>query len=292
MTILYLTFGDKTEFHVQAYLSMLSFRRQMDGSDRIVMITTAPQFYRHTAQWAEIITIDDKQIEAWQGSYHFFWRAKIKAIEHVSRMYPDSDLLYLDCDTILFGNIDDLRRPLAEGTGLMDENEGHPSEMKTKTLRMWKTIAGRTYDGITLGAQHNMYRAGVVGIPHTLSAEVLSTALALCDGMLADEAERIVIEQYSLSVALYEKTKLQETYPVIAHYWASKDYWIRAGMELMARVLLTDASPEEEMRLYEALDFSQLPIYVYKSNTARRLKNLVGKVFPDRDFRYIGQKRT
>ena len=291
MTILYLTFGEKTEFHVQAYLSMLSFRRQMTDGDRIVMVTTAPQMYRHTQEWSEVITIDERQIEAWQGEYHFFWRAKIKAIEYVSQLYPDDDILYLDCDTILFGDINDLKHPLAEGRGLMDENEGHPSGMKTKTLRMWKTIAGRTYDGITLGSQHNMYRAGVVGIPHKKAPEVLATALALCDGMLADEAERIVIEQYSLSVALFERVGLQETFPVIAHYWASKDYWIKAGMELMARVLLTGASAEEEMRLYEAIDFSHLPIYVYKSNTARRLRGLVGKAFPDCDFRYI-QKRT
>lgn len=291
MTILYLTFGEKTEFHVQAYLSMLSFRRQLTSDDRIVMVTTAPRLYHHMQDWAEVIPIDDQQIEAWQGDYHFFWRAKIKAIEYVSQMYPDDDILYLDCDTILFGDINALRQPLKDGCGLMDENEGHPSRMKTKTLRMWKTIAGRTYDGITLGAKHNMYRAGVVGIPHAKAPEVLTTALALCDGMLADGAERIVIEQYSLSVALFERVGLRETYPVIAHYWASKEYWIKAGMELMVRVLLTKASPEEEMQMYEALDFSQLPIYVYKSNTARRLKGLVGKVFKDRDHRFI-QKRT
>lgn len=288
MIVFYLTFGDKTEFHVQAYLSMLSFRRQMAPGDRIVMITTAPQFYRHMAQWVEIITVDDWQISEWQGKYHFFWRAKIKAIEFISQRYPGDDILYLDCDTLLYGDIANLKRPLAEGCGLMDENEGHPMQMKTKTLRMWRTIQGRTYDGITLGPQHNMYRAGVVGIPHTRAAETIATALALCDGMLADEAERIVIEQYALSVALFERTGLQETHPTIAHYWASKEGWIQMGMDLLARVLLTQASPDEEMRLFEALDLQSQPVYVYKSNTARRLKRLVAKAFPDRDFRYIG----
>lgn len=287
MTILYLTFGENIEFHVQAYLSMLSFKRQTTAADRIVMVTTAPQYYRHLADWAEIIAIDNRRIEEWQGEHRFFWRAKIKAIEHICQKYPDDDVLYLDCDTILHGHIDDLKRPLAEGCGLMDENEGHPGQMKTKTLRMWKTVEGHTYAGITLGQAHNMYRAGVVGIPHSRAAEVLSTALTLCDGMLDDKAERIVIEQYALSVALYEKTRLLETCHTIAHYWASKDYWIKAGMELMARVLLTGASPEEEMKMYEALDFDRLPVYVYKSNTARRLKNLVDKVFPNRDFRFI-----
>ena len=62
MTILYLTFGEKTEFHVQAYLSMLSFRRQLTSDDRIVMVTTAPRLYHHMQDWAEVIPIDDQQI--------------------------------------------------------------------------------------------------------------------------------------------------------------------------------------------------------------------------------------
>lgn len=44
MNIVYLTFGEKTNIHVQAYLSILSFRKQMDDSDRIVIVTTAPSF--------------------------------------------------------------------------------------------------------------------------------------------------------------------------------------------------------------------------------------------------------
>lgn len=287
MTIMYLTFGEKTEFHVQAYLSMLSFRRQMQATDRLVMITTAPQFYRHCASWVEVVTISDAQVQQWQGEHQFFWRAKIKAIEWVSQRYPADDVLYLDCDTVLYGSIDSLRRPLQQGCGLMDENEGHPSRMKTKSLRMWHQVKGHTYGGITLGLQHNMYRAGVVGIPHSAAPAVVSTALTLCDGMLANQAERIVIEQYSLSVALFEKTQLQETCQVIAHYWAAKDCWVEAGLNLIARCFLTDATPEEELQQYESLDFSRLPVYVYKSNTARRLKRQVARLFPDRDHRYL-----
>ena len=287
MTIMYLTFGEKTEFHVQAYLSMLSFRRQMQPADRIVMLTTAPQFYRHCASWVQVVAISDAQVREWQGEYQFFWRAKIKAIEWVSQRYPADDVLYLDCDTVLYGRIDDLRLPLQQGCGLMDEDEGHPSRMKTKSLRMWRQVQGRTYGGITLGMQHHMYRAGVVGIPHARAAAVVAAALSLCDGMLADQAERIVIEQYSLSIALFEKTQLQETCRVIAHYWAAKYLWVQAGQQLIARCFLTNATPDEELRQYESLDFSRLPVYVYKSNTARRLKKQIDRLFPDRDYRYL-----
>lgn len=287
MTIMYLTFGQKTEYHVQAYLSMLSFRRQTAPTDRIVMVTTAPEFYRRAQSWAEVIAIDDQQVSEWQGKHHFFWRAKIKAIEFVGNKYPDDDLLYLDCDTVLRGPIDWLKQQLGDGLGLMDTNDGHPMNMKTKTLRMWQTIKGHTYSGITLGSQHNMYCAGVVGIPAAKRQETVATALTLCDGMLDDQAEPIVIEQYSLSIALYEKTGLVETRDCIAHYWATKDEWLEAALSLLAKSRLMEATLDDELRLFEAFDWASLPVYVHKSSTARRLRNLVARLFPDRDYRYI-----
>lgn len=286
MTIMYLTFGQNIEYHVQAYLSMISFRKQMTNHDRIVMVTTSPQFYKH-ASWAEIIPIDEKKIEEWQGQYHFFWRSKIMAIDAVGRRYPNDDLLYLDCDTVLCGSIDYLKKMLTEGNGLMDVNEGHPSGMKTKTLRMWKMIQGHTYGGILLGKQHNMYCAGVVGIPKEKREEIVKTALSLCDGMLADHVERVVIEQYSLSVALFEKTTLLETKDCIAHYWSTKEKWMATAMMMMSKSLLTNASLEEELKIFEETDWTQIPTYVHKSNTARRLTNIINNIFPDRDHRYI-----
>jgi hypothetical protein len=44
-----------------------------------------------------------------------------------------------------------------------------------------------------------MWCAGVVAIPREKSRAVLEMALSICDGMLDDGAEPIVVEQYSLS---------------------------------------------------------------------------------------------
>jgi hypothetical protein len=105
--------------------------------------------------------------------------------------------------------------------------------------------------------------------------------------MLDDQAEPIVIEQYSLSIALYEKTGLVETRDCIAHYWATKDEWLEAALSLLAKSRLMDATLDDELRLFEAFDWASLPVYVHKSSTARRLRNLVARLFPDRDYRYI-----
>lgn len=288
MTIIYLTFGEKMEYHVQAYLSMLSFRRQIADTDHIVMVTTAPQMYRHVQDWVEVITIDDQTIKEWQGEYQFFWRVKIKVIEWIGQRYPDDDLLWLDCDTVLSGSIDWLKQQLAAGHGLMDRDEGHPSRMKTKTLRMWKMVAGRTYGDVTLGLRHDMYCAGVVGIPCGKREQVVNTALALCDGMLSEGAERIVIEQYSLSVALFEKVgSLVETKDCIAHYWSMKEEWMEAAHSIIAKSFLQGSMLDEELRFFDEIDWKRIPVFAHKSNTARRVKGFIDRIFPSRNLRYV-----
>ena len=82
MTFMYLTFGEKSEYHVQAYLSMLSFRRQTSPGDRIVMVTTAPQFYRRASSWVEVIELSPSQVAAWKGRHQYMFRVKTMAMKH------------------------------------------------------------------------------------------------------------------------------------------------------------------------------------------------------------------
>ena len=236
MTIFYLVFGNKMEYHLQARFSMMSFRAQMTDKDRIIVVTTCPEYYQtylapsHLASRISIIPVTDDKIKEWEGKHHFFWRAKIKAMELIAENYPDDDMLYLDGDTFLYGDLNKMKELLKEGHGLMDVDEeghglmdvdeGHPAQMKGKSLSMWNTVAGHTYEGITLSKEHHMWTAGVVAIPADKVKKVVSTALAICDGMLDDGAEPIVVEQYSLSIAMYELTKLREAKSLIAHYWS------------------------------------------------------------------------
>ena len=233
MNIFFMIFGEKAVHHVQAYLSIRTFQKQLGPDDQIFVMATHPELYASSG--VEVIPISDDTITEWKGKHGFFWRAKIKAIEYMAVHYPDHHLMYLDTDTILYGSLSDLKRCLDEGCGLMHLNEGHPSEMTSRSLRMWRQVEGHTYGNVTIGKQHCMYNAGVVAIPKDKLAEVSQLALTLCDGMLAEDVERVTIEQYSLSIALYERTSLQEADKFIGHYWGNKPEWEAIAYELMAR---------------------------------------------------------
>ena len=284
---MFLTFGQKTEYHVQAYLSMLSFRRQATAQDHFVMVTTAPEFYRHAQSWAEIVTITDEQVQQWQGKHQYMFRVKTIALCKQVEAHPDDHLLFVDTDTVLYGDLQQMREVLDQGTGLLHRNEGHPSQMKGPSQQMWKTVKGNTYGNITLGDTHCMWNSGIIGIPRKKMKQIADDTLMLLDRMLDDGVKSFNIEQYAMSVAMQTHVSLEEAYPYVAHYWASKECWVNAGMELLSRVLLTNATEEEEMRLFEQLDLSKLPINVHHSNTGRRLHNLVGKAFPDRHVHYL-----
>ena len=170
---------------------------------------------------------------------------------------------------------------------MMHLNEGHPSEMTSRSLRMWRQVEGHTYGNVTIGKQHCMYNAGVVAIPQDKLAEVSQLALTLCDGMLAEDVERVTIEQYSLSIALYERTSLQEADKFIGHYWGNKPAWEAIAYELMARAYMEKLTIEDELARIDIETLRQTPYYIHHSSTARRLKGLIDSCFKDKDLKYL-----
>lgn len=284
MNILYIIFGTDIIYHVQARLSIRSFQKQLTEGDKIIVITTAPQYYKNDKS-VEVIAIDDARITEWKGCHDFFWRTKIKAIEYISRKYPDQHLLYLDTDTFLYGAMDKLKEQLTAGNGLMYLDEGHPSTMMTKSLRMWKQVANKCYGGITITKKHDMWNAGVVGIPQQCMQDVVRTALDVCDGMLDDDTERIVIEQYSLSIALTEKSRLTEAKGLIGHYWGNKEGWTKIAYDFMLKTCMCGYTIEEELAHLDEIPFREEPIYIHHSSTAKRLIKRINTLFPDKDIR-------
>ena len=132
-----------------------------------------------------------------------------------------------------------------------------------------------------------MYNAGVVAIPNIKLQPVASQALAICDGMIQENVERIVVEQYSLSVALFEQTQLKECYKYIGHYWGNKAEWECLAYDLIAKAHMKNLTIIEEIEQIDLSELHKHPIYIHHSSTGKRLKKILDNVFKDKDQKYI-----
>ena len=285
MNILYIVFGDKLDYHVQAYFSIRSFQKQMREDDKIFVVTSRPEYYRQ----AHVTTLDvsDEDIEAWKGSHHFFFRVKIKAMELLASKFPDQHILYLDSDTFLYGNLNLLKQRLDNGNGMMHCREGHPSKMKGGSLKLWNTVKGHTYAGITLGERHEMWNAGVVAVPKDRLSKIINTSLIICDGMLDDGGDCFILEQYAQSVCMNELTQLKPANDCIGHFWGNKQEWETLSREMFLRSYMTQSSLQDELDAVTGELLFGTPVYVHKSSTAERLHKLIDKLFPVRDIRFL-----
>src|ERR1700712_98113 len=115
MNLLYITFGDDLGIHLQAAFSICSFLSKSNNDiNSINMITDKPFFYNHLKEKVNVISITQQELEDWKGEHQFFWRIKIKAIEKICKMYPNSPVMYLDTDTFLFGDWAKLKKGLED----------------------------------------------------------------------------------------------------------------------------------------------------------------------------------
>lgn len=287
MTIMYLTFGNQIEYHIQAYFSMLSFRKKLSKDDKIVMMTTCPNYYRKASEWIETITLDNQQVNEWKGKHQYIFRIKTMAIKQYIEKHQQDHLLFVDTDTFLYGNLNSIRTILDQGKALMYKNEGHPSQMKGPSLRMWKTLKGKKYAGITISNSHNMWNSGIIGIPGQKAQTIINHTIRLLDEILENGIISFNIEQYVMSIAMIEHAEIEEATSFVGHYWGNKDTWERIASEILIRSYMQKSNLEEELNeISEELLCSE-PIYIHKSNTANRLKNTIDKIFKDKNQKYI-----
>lgn len=276
MNIVYFVLGGSAVIHMQVNFSIRTFLVQKTADDVIYVITDTPTMY---AALPNVITIPitQEQIREWRGSHDFFWRVKIKVLQLIAQKSPDKPMIYLDGDTYLYGSLDEVKICLNQGHGMMHQDEGCPGDMKQKSQVMWQTVNGRTYGGITIGLQHHMWNAGVVAIPAELVVKVTDLALSVCDGMLDDGAEPVVVEQYALSIALFECTaQMDEAKGWIGHYWHNKYYWSRYIAHFFVRSYRQGQGIEEELLCIRKTNLKRVHQRVLVKRT---ISKLLGRIY-------------
>lgn len=288
MNIVYLVFGEELINHVQANFSILSMLTQKEEINSINIVTDNPKFYNFLSGVVNVIKVKLEDLQEWKGEYDFFWRVKIKAVEFIANIYKNENLLYLDSDTFLFGNIQELKGKLNGGNSFMHLNEGKLSQLKSKTeKRMWRQTFNKNFGPVKIDQDHCMWNAGVIGIPGSKSSQLIKTTLDICDAMLEQNITRRLIEQFAFSLSLNEFSNLIPAEGQIGHYWGNKGQWDDFIKNFIISSYFSNSSFDEIIESMKSIDYTKIPINMKIPSTKRRLQNLINKTFPERNKRFI-----
>lgn len=305
MNLLLLTFGDRAENHHQAAFSVLSFLKD-PRIGRVLVMTDRPGFYRWLqagvaearAQAAvrpagarpviEVLPISADTLKDWQGPQQFFWRIKIKAVEHALQRHPDQHLVYVDSDTFLATDLSALKAGLDAGQAFMHCRENALADRNSRTLtRMRRMLTGQTLAGVSFDGQTEMWNAGVIALPASRGRTLVDHALQLCDAMCATGCPRRLVEQLAFSAALKGAPSLQPCDRWIVHYWGNKPGWNVFIGHFLAESRLRNETVAQAVARAANTDWQHLPTEDRHRSTAERLKRLVDRLWPRYRVRYF-----
>ncbi|MEZ4801819.1 MAG: hypothetical protein R2797_03535 [Gelidibacter sp.] len=287
---MYLVFGQDRSNYQQAIFSILSLLPQLHDNDEVVVITDSCDRFEILNTKIRIIKISNETLEAWKGNYGNFFRIKIMAMLHVAKDTNNKSILYLDADTFLFGNFQNLRVHLENGYNIMHTNEGKLSASKSKSQKpMWKSLKGKTVENIVITDSLCMWNAGVIGISKA-HIDALDIALKLCDTISKTDIKPRLIEQLSVSIALSHLGGIQSAENDIGHYWGNKPMWNEKIEDVFLDNYFKNLTIEDLTQTIKTIDFKEIPIHIKSRDTKLRLQKLVSYIFKDRKVEFIKKR--
>ncbi|USH02598.1 hypothetical protein K6Q96_00685 [Grimontia kaedaensis] len=294
MILTLLTFGDRLENHYQASFAILSFLKT-PLIEKICVVTDRPQYYNYFGSYVDIIEINKEIMDEWRGEHDFFWRIKMKGVEAAILKNPNQNIMYIDSDTFYVHNLEQIVTGLNNGYSYMHEKEGTLSNSSSSTfLKMWKSLKGKTFSGITITDQSEMWNAGVIAISAQKARDTISLAISICDEICATNCTRRLVEQFAFSIALKSVGNLSSAETQIGHYWGNKEQWNAKITDFFMHSLLTDSNLENDIIRIKELQLDNLPTVYKEKSIKRKVHNLLDKLLPPKEVRHFckqGAKR-
>lgn len=281
MNIVYLVFGQDLSNHKQAVFSILTALLYKNDSDKIIVVTDVPTYYKCIDHEDVIIqAIASEQIKIWRGKHNYVFRVKIKALQFVAQHYSNNPILYLDADTFFYKNLRTINKSLLAGNNVMHINEGGLSSAKSKTKQnIYKKIKGNTYYDVSINSKTCMWNAGVVGIANKNKLATLNNVLAVCDALCDENIPMRLVEQLSFSIVLSKENKLVATNNYIGHYWGNKSEWNCFITDFFIKNYFSEKPITEVLLELKKIDLTQIPVWVKTSSTGYRLKKIIDNLF-------------
>jgi len=236
-------YGAKPHRHSEAHGAVLSAMAHAPAGVEFVVLTDRPERYRWLADSVTIEHLQAATLHQWRGPTQDRYRPKIEALRWLARGSAGHVVL-VDTDTLTRRDLQSMIDHLDRGTFLLHEREYAIAAPPRRGDRMLKDeIVGRTWLGITPGAQTAMWNGGVVGCPKS-RLPVLDEVADVFDSM-RPASRHFAIEQLAYSVVFEARGSIVEAAPWIDHYWANRAYFSRALEHELATMLMSGLKPAE-----------------------------------------------
>ena len=210
---IYLLFGDDDIFLTEASYSIGTLLKRIDPKrSHVILFTDRPEKVRSLPVICESIAND---INKMKGPAGYVYRIKLCCILKCAEKYP-GNIVFLDCDTIVKGPVQEAADKLGNSHVLM-----YKQERLAGRFPQYEGFHTRLPDGTeySYGPESWMFNSGVIGLHHD-NAKILNTALAICDALLLQGRLCHIAEQFAASEAFrLSGLKILEAQKVVAHYY-------------------------------------------------------------------------
>lgn len=288
--IAYLSYGNRKEYQLELYFSILSalrFLKDTPDEIRICVISDHPKDFGDRLP-IDCLSFSQAEFAEWThgASLH---RAKICALMRVMDHYQapvaliDSDTYFLDNPTKLLERITPQQSVLFGFEHVMN------------TDQLWQPLFEKLGDRIDFGGvfldQHcTMFNAGVVGL-HNANRSLLDKVLAMVDKL--NETHHVFTdEQLSFSIVLNQLTKLSLSDDLIRHYWG---WYERRFIHVQIARLFKELNAENLERLVfdsTPLRFEDCPPVSLKDRFISKLLGLIYRWDHHYSFAYFSYRNA
>lgn len=223
--IAYLLYGEKKEYQLEVFFSILSALRLL-GEHRdevtISIISDRDDFDPNLP--IDFIPLSKAELAEWTQQGRYNHRAKLFALQKLLAHYQ-SPVVLIDTDTYFLRNPIHLFERISAQRTVMHHLE---YEYVINEQREWHTLAEKLDDGIEIDSIYlsrysPMFNSGVIGVD-VRHQGLLTKAIHILDQLYA-ASPVFNVEQFAVGAVLDQSTELAEASDIVRHYYGfSRDF--------------------------------------------------------------------
>lgn len=229
--VVYQAYGraDIVKQNLFSIISLLRYSEGLKAVDKILIYTDQSEYFKQFLGEHPLVQYHDmgpERLQKWRGQIQFVHRVKIEMLKDATKLFPKSNLFYMDGDTYFSKAPENLMAQIGPQKSIMHEAENvieqgkDPLSKKVKKFLKQNEfqIKGKS---LKIPTHQVMWNAGVLGFSPSFFSD-LDSVLEFTDQAYS-RYQKHVMEQLAFSYFLSEKGKIIDARAEVHHYWRQKD---------------------------------------------------------------------